>query len=228
MVSTLPIVKPLQEDPNIDVCHGKSSCLASVSKETSISCSVEGARPVSTVQWFEKTQFDETLLKSSYSDTSVNFTFSSFALTSVTFSGNNFFKMLICKSFNQAPSIVNGTATVLLEISQPQYSLVFNNTESGHENTQIALECTNSEQSVLLWKRKRDMEYETIAYRMNNLSIVTMEDCTLSSSGSLVITALKVHHGGEYACFYGPFEHYNYKGVTLNVVGKYRNGRNKL
>lgn len=216
-------MKPLQEDPNIDVCHGKPNCLASVSKDTSISCSVEGARPVSTVQWFEKTQFDETLLKSSYSDTSVNFTFSSFALTSVMFSGNNFFKMLICKSFNQAPSIANGTATVLLEISQPQYSLVFNNTESGHENTQIALECTNSEQSVLLWKRKRDMEYETIAYRMNNLSIVTMEDYTLSSSGSLVIATLKVHHGGEYACFYGPFEHHNYKGVTLNVDGKYRN-----
>ncbi|XP_071853011.1 uncharacterized protein [Apostichopus japonicus] len=217
IVSVIVYVKPLQEDPNIDVCHGKPNCLASVSKDTSISCSVEGARPVSTVQWFEKTQFDETLLKSSYSDTSVNFTFSSFALTSVTFSGNNFFKMLICKSFNQAPSIVNGTATVLLEISQPQYSLVFNNTESGHENTQIALECTNSEQSVLLWKRKRDMEYETIAYRMNNLSIVTMEDYTLSSSGSLVIATLKVHHGGEYACFYGPFEHYNYNGVTLNV-----------
>ncbi|PIK40250.1 putative dock-9 [Apostichopus japonicus] len=209
--------QPRHKYPVVDLCKGKINCIVTVRHKTVMSCSVEDVRPARFVGWFNKTGSSDTLLNSSRNTMSNGATFSSFAKINITVTRNRFYELLVCKSFNQAPSIHNGTAMVLLE---PQHQpWISNKSEYGLLTKRTVLGCSISKQTVLIRKRRTEgMKYETIAYRMYNHSFENDASYRLYTDGSLIISSLSLENEGNNVCIYGTSEEQSYSVITLHAI----------
>lgn len=210
--------EPSQDFPSIDLCHGQQHCFASVSNNTSITCTAKGVNPLgNSVEWFQNTSLAEIPLTSSKFNTSVDDTFVSVAKTNVVFNDDSLLEQYICKSSNSSGMQI---AIVLLKSNYPW---TFNDSVTGQLKQRIVLNCGDFDESLIVWQKQTDSgEYDTLAYRFDGSYTLTKNDFNLSSNGSLIIPTLTLSNEGNYVCIYRSLEQQGYKSYSLDIDGPHR------
>ncbi|KAJ8041330.1 NLR family CARD domain-containing protein 4 [Holothuria leucospilota] len=209
-VNVTTTVTPKQLFPAITECGNEHQfCLRSLHPSYEISCSVDNARPMLELYWFERTTSDDIKIFTETNVTSEgNRMYTSRITTKNYFSDEVLLKLLVCKVIS-SPSFLRQIESMVLvqrnDKTLPSYQPV---TKYFERNSKLELYCTDTNNLFVVWrvKRRASFRYENLAYAIlakYNFTGTFADKYELGDTASLIIPQVQVEDEGFYDCISG-------------------------
>ncbi|KAJ8048908.1 hypothetical protein HOLleu_01412 [Holothuria leucospilota] len=202
-------VQAHQKFPDINVCKRKRYCHTILRGNELLVCSVNETRPAAKLSWFEKYGNTNVALPSEKISKNVEHTISVVASTSVTMVKSQLLEVVLCRSSNVAPILMQNYSMILIEKNLDDYSSKSPITLLSKVNNNLYLGFDNENVYAAVWKKRLPTGiYQTIGYFFYGVSDSYDVTFEINNKGLLGIKRFQLENEGEYlAVFATPTSH---------------------